>query len=89
MSPYTVLSSDYYLSVDSSAGVVTLNFPNAPVALREWIVKDRLGDSNTNHITITTPGGTVTFDGNTSYTLDDMYESVQLLANPSGNYEIF
>jgi len=45
MSPYTVLSTDYYISVDCSAGGVTLNFPNAPTYKQTWIVKDRTGNA--------------------------------------------
>lgn len=89
MSPYTVLSTDEYLSVDCSGGVVTLDFPNAPTANRTWTVKDRTGNSATNNITITTPGGTVTFDGSTSYVLKINYESVNLLSNSTPTYEVF
>ena len=88
-SPYTVLATDYYISVDSSAGAVTLNFPNAPTSKRTWVVKDKTGSAATHFITITTPGGSVLFDGSTSYVLDDNYEAVQMLANPAGAYEMF
>lgn len=89
MSPYTVLLTDDYLSVDTSGGVVTLNFPNAPPSLREWIVKDRTGNALANNITITTPGGTDLFDGAATYLIDDNYESIQILANPSAAYELY
>ena len=89
MSPYTVLSTDYYLSVDCSLGPVTLNFPNVPVSKTTWVIKDQTGSAATNNITVTTPFGIVLFDGSTSYVLDDKYEAVQMLANPSGAYEIF
>lgn len=88
-SPYTVVPTDYYISVDCSGGPVTLNFPDAPTFKQEWVVKDRTGSSGTNNITITTPGGTVTFDGSTTYLLDDMYEAAQLIANATPTYEIF
>lgn len=39
MSPYTVLTTDYYISVDCSAGVVSLLFPNAPTFKQIWVVK--------------------------------------------------
>jgi hypothetical protein len=89
MSPYTVLSTDEYLSVDCSGGVVTLNFPNAPTANRTWIVKDRTGSSAASNITLTTPGGTVTFDGSTSYVMKINYYSVNILANATPTYEVF
>lgn len=88
-SPYTVLATDYYISVDCSAGVVTLNFPNAPTAKQIWIVKDRTGNAATNNITLTTPGGTVTFDGLTSYIMNSNYQAINLLANGTPNYEIY
>lgn len=89
MSPYTVLTTDFYLSVDCSGGTVTLDFPNAPTAKQVWIVKDRTGSSATNHITITTPGGTVTFDGSTSYTISTNFFALNLLANATPTYEVF
>jgi hypothetical protein len=89
MSPYTVLVTDYYLSVDCSGGIVTLNFPNAPTFKQVWVVKDRTGSSATNNISITTPGGTVTFDGQTTYTINTNYEALNLLANATPTYEVF
>lgn len=89
MSPYTVLSTDYYISVDVSGGVVQLNFPNAPTFKQIWIVKDRTGGASTNNITLTTPGGTVTFDGLTTYTMDSNYQAIELLANATPTYEVF
>jgi hypothetical protein len=89
MSPYTVLNTDYYLSVDCSGGTVTLDFPNAPMAKQVWIVKDRTGNAATNNISISTPGGTVTFDGQTTYTINTNFEAIQLLANATPTYEVF
>ena len=89
MSPYTVISTDVYISVDCSLGPVTLNFPDSPVAVDSWTVKDRTGSSSTNHITITTPGGAVTIDGATTYTIASNHASVDLLANATPSYEVF
>lgn len=89
MSPYTVLVSDFYLSIDCSAGVVKLDFPNSPNAKQYWIVKDRTGSSSTNNITLTTPGGTVTIDGETSYLVASNYAAVNVLANATPAYEVF
>jgi hypothetical protein len=89
MSPYTVLATDNYLSVDCSGGVVTLDFPNVPSADQIWVVKDRTGNSATNNITITTTGGTVTFDGATSYVMKTNYQSIQLIANSTPTYEVY
>lgn len=89
MSPYTVLTTDYYISVNSSGGAVTLNFPNAPVANRTWVIKDRTGNAATNTITLTTPGGAVTFDGSTTYTIVSNFGAINLLANATPTYEVF
>jgi hypothetical protein len=89
MSPYTVLTTDYYISVDCSAGVVTLDFPNAPTFKQIWIVKDRTGNASANNITITTPGAIVTIDGSTSYLIGSNFGSIELLANSTPSYEVF
>lgn len=88
-SPYTVLTTDYYISVDCSAGIVQLNFPNAPTFKQQWIVKDRTGNAAVNNITLTTPGGTVTFDGLTTYTMNSNYQAINLLANATPTYEVY
>jgi len=89
MSPYTVLSTDYYISVDCSAGTVQLQFPNSPTFKRTWIIKDRTGNAATNNITLTTPGGVVTFDGLTTYTMNSNYQAINLLANNTPTYEVY
>lgn len=89
-SPYSVnfAAPDEYLSVDSSGGPITLNFPNTATLGRTYIVKDRTGSAATNNITLTTPGGTVTFDGSTSFVMNTNFEAVNIMGNGS-NYEIF
>jgi len=87
-SPYTVLATDYYISVDASGGVVTIKLPNAPTTNRLIIIKDKNGNSATNNISITTVGGAVTIDGQTTYTLNSNYSSVSLLFNGT-SYEVF
>lgn len=87
-SPYTVLATDYYISVDCSAGVVTLKLPNAPTTNRLFIIKDKTGNAATNNISITTVGGTVTIDGQTTYTMVSNYSAINLLFNGT-NYEVF
>jgi hypothetical protein len=88
-SPYTVLVTDQYISCDTSGGAITLNFPNAPTAFREWVVKDRTGNSATNNVTITTAGGTVTFDGSTTLLLNTAYAAFNLIANSTPTYEVY
>jgi hypothetical protein len=88
-SPYTVLISDYYISVDTSGGAVVLKFPNVPTAKQTWVVKDRTGNASTNNISITTVGGSVTIDGQTTYKIIGNYGAVDILANATPTYEIF
>lgn len=89
MSPYTVVSSDQYISVDCSGGAVQLNFPNSPTFKRAWVIKDRTGNAAVSNITLTTPGGIVTIDGLTTYTMNSNYQAINLLANSTPTYEVF
>lgn len=89
MSPYSVLPTDYFLSVDSSGGSVILNFPDVPIALQSWIVKDRTGDANVNNIIFTSVSGGPTFDNQVSAGIVDSYNSNELMVNPSLNYELY
>jgi hypothetical protein len=86
--PYVVTGTDYYLSVNSSALAITIQLPNAPTALREFVIKDRTGNAATNNITITTVGGTVLIDGATSQLINTNFQSMQLIFNGT-SYEIF
>lgn len=88
MSPYTVTSTDYFISVDASGGAVTVNLPDSPTSNRQFIVKDRLGQSQTNNITIKSLTGASTLDQQASYTFVDNFESLECLFHGS-NYEVF
>jgi hypothetical protein len=87
-SPYTVVSTDEYISVDCSAGVVSLLFPNAATSGRTYVVKDRTGNAQTNNISVTTVGGAVNIDGVTTYTMNTKYSSIELMGNGT-SFEIF
>jgi hypothetical protein len=87
MSPYTVTATDYYISVDASAGPVIIRLPDSPTANRQFIVKDRLGYALTNTISITTVSGVTTIDYDLGYSFDDNFESFECLYH-SGNYEV-
>lgn len=89
MSPYTVLSTDVYLSCDTSGGAISLLFPNAPTQNRLWIIKDRLGDASTSNISVTTVGGSVTIDGQTTYKITSNFGAINLLANGTPTYEVY
>ena len=88
MSPYTVLATDYFISVDCTGGPITINLPNAPTQNQQYIIKDRLGDSVTNNITVKSLGGVTTIDTEATYVFVDNFESLECLYH-TGNYEIF
>ena len=73
-SPYTVLSTDTYISVDTTAGAVELDLPAvASNTGRTIFIKDEGGASATNAITID-PNGAETLDGSaTSKTITTNY----------------
>lgn len=78
--PYTVLSSDYIVLVDTSA-IRTINLPNAPTTNTTYVIKDNVGSAGTNNITLTTVGGAVTIDGATSQTLAANWISYTVIFN--------
>ena len=86
--PYVVLDTDFYISVDSSGGARTVQLPNSPTSKRIFVVKDSSGSSGTHNITITTVGGTVLIDGSTTFALNSAYESAQLIFNGT-SYEVY
>jgi hypothetical protein len=87
-SAYTVLTTDYYLSCDVSAGVLVINLANAPTTGRVIIVKDSTGSAASFNITVTTVGGVVTIDGATTFVMNTAYESSSFVFNGT-SYEIF
>lgn len=87
-SPYVVISDDFYISVDSSGGAVTVRLPNSQAVRRLFVIKDRTGNANVNPISITTPGGVVTIDGAVTYNLNQQFEAVDILYNLT-SYEIY
>ena len=86
--PYVVLTTDTYLGVNSSAGAITIELPNAPATSFNVIIKDSTGSAATNNITVTTVGGTDLIDGATSFVMNTNYESVNVTFNGTG-YEVF
>jgi hypothetical protein len=87
MSPYSTTATDYFISVDSSAGAVTIVLEATTTTNRQFIIKDRLGQSATNNITVQSSGGT-TIDQQASYTFVDNFESLECLFHGT-NYEVF
>lgn len=87
-SPYTVLSTDYYISADVTAGVISILLPNAPTTGRVFVVKDKVGLAATSNITVTTVGGAVTIDGATTFVMNTAYESAEFIFNGT-SYEVW
>lgn len=87
-SPYTVLSTDDYISADVTAGVISVLLPNAPTTGRVFTIKDKVGLSATSNITVTTVGGSVTIDGATSFVMNTAYQAISLIFNGT-SYEIY
>jgi hypothetical protein len=86
--PYVVGAAENFLSVDTSALAITINFPNAPTTGRIFHVKDRSGNANVLNITITTVGGAVLIDGAATYTMNTAFSAINLIFNGT-SYEIF
>lgn len=88
ISPYVVLITDEYLSVDSSGGPITIQLPNAATLSRVFTIKDRTGSAATNNITVTTVGGAVNIDGATSFVMNTAHQAINVIGNGS-TYEIY
>lgn len=86
--PYVVLSTDYFISMDSTGAIKTVHLPDAPTTNRVFVVKDFAGTAAAFNITITTVGGVVLIDGAASYVMTTNYQSVQLLFNGT-SYEVY
>lgn len=87
-SPYTALITDQFLACQSSGGAITIRLPNAPATGRTFIIKDASGAAAASNISVTTVGGTVTLDGQTTYTMSTNYQSINVIYD-GANYEIF
>lgn len=74
-SPYTVLSGDNLLGVDSTGGAVVLVLPTA-VTDRVIVVKDESGTSNSNKITL--DSGAETIDGTIDLDLKSKFGSLTI-----------
>ena len=74
---YTPTADEYFLAVIYS-GAVTVTLP-ASTTGKVYIIKDSIGDSSTNPITIVATGSTI--DSLTSYTLNIDWSSITLTFN--------
>ena len=75
----TGATTDYCLNVTSTASARTVTVPNVSNSNQIYVIKDGSGAAGTNNITVTTPGGTVTIDGATTYVINTNWGSVTLI----------
>jgi len=86
--PYVVLSTDDFISVDCSVIPITIQLPDIPTVGIPFFIKDRTGNADGNNITITTVSGVVLIEGNTTYDIDSDFQSVSIIGNGTA-YEIY
>lgn len=85
---YVATSTDYYIAVNSSAGAVTVQLPNAPATARTFVIKDQTGSAASHNITVTTVGGTVNLDGATTFVMNTAYQAANFIFDGTA-YEVF
>lgn len=87
-SNYTILSTDQFVSVDTTSGPVTVKLPDTPFNGQFFTIKDINGTAATNNITVTTVSGVLLIDGSTSYIMNVNLQSIQVIFDGFG-YEVF
>lgn len=78
-SPYAVLAADQAILVDSTAAVVTVTLPAAPLTNRRIEVKDKLGQAAAFAITVDGNGKNI--DGVATQVLNVPYASITIIYN--------
>ena len=74
---YTPTVDEYFLGIIYN-GTVTVTLPTGTLG-KVYVVKDAVGDANTNPITVLTTGSSI--DGQPSYILDTDWGSITLVYN--------
>jgi hypothetical protein len=82
-SPYALLGTDYFLSVDTGAGVMTITLPAAPATGRTVVIYDGGGAAAGSNITIDGNGKNIAAGGTAAGTklINTAYESYILTYN--------
>lgn len=78
-SNYTVIPSDYGILVDTTLNPVTITLPASPADGEVHFIKDEMGTSPLNPITISGNGHNI--DGSGSFVINQPYESYTLIYN--------
>lgn len=81
--PYTVLSTDNIINVDSTLGEISIILPAASptLAWKTYKIKDQGGMAATNNITISVTGVGGTIDGELTFVIANAYESTSVYNN--------
>ncbi len=80
---YTVLKTDQYIGVTSTASARIITLPNTVSSAligssgQIWTIKDESGGAGTNNITITPNGGTI--DGSATFVINQNYGSADVM----------
>jgi hypothetical protein len=80
--PYTVLSTDVLISVDTTVTMIDVNLPSSPRTGTTIIVKDTFGNGNTNNISVHGNGNLI--DGAVSFILGSNYSSLTVIFTSAG-----
>ena len=79
--PYNILLTDYIIAVDTTGSARTIRLPNAATTGQVFIIKDNNGNAQANNITLTTVGGAVTIDGETTQIMNAAWISIAVYFN--------
>lgn len=81
--PYAILGDDYFITTDTTGGVLSLTFPAAPATGRMIVVYDGVGQAAANNVTLNGNGKALAFNGTSagSHVLNTAYESVTMVYN--------
>lgn len=85
MSPYIPLAADTLLMVDTTGGPVVISMPPSASRERDLEVKDAVGNSAVNSITVDADGAEL-IDGLGNYVLDSPYASAKFGPKTAGYY---
>ena len=82
-SPYALLGTDYFVSVDTSAGVMTITLPASPATGRAVTIYDAGAAAAISNITIDGNGKNIAAGGTSAATklINTAYESYNLVYN--------
>ena len=78
--PYTILSNDNIIAVDTSAAR-TINLPAAPTTGNLYVIKDVTGGAGTNNITVSGNGNNI--DGSATFIMNVAYEGAEFIYGAS------